>query len=48
MLFQMMCPDIMAKILNKMNPFFENIPLLKQISCGRIVILAEKINNLEN
>lgn len=39
----MMCPDIMAKILNKMNPFFENIPLLKQISCGRIVILAEKI-----
>ena len=38
----MMCPDIMAKILNKVNPFFENIPLLKQISCGRVVILAEK------
>lgn len=38
----MMCPDIVAKTLNLMNPFFENAPIIKNIACGRIMFIAER------
>lgn len=38
----MICPDFIAKTLNFMNPFFENIPIIKKIACGRIMLIAER------
>lgn len=41
-LVPMFCPDWMARMLRIVGPFVERLPLLRDISCGQILIVARK------
>ncbi|MEH6627070.1 MAG: class I SAM-dependent methyltransferase [Motiliproteus sp.] len=41
-LVPMFCPDWMAKVLRVVGPIVEAFPLVRNISCGQIVIVARK------
>lgn len=41
-LVPMFCPDWMARLMDIVGPFIERIPLLRDIACGQVVIVARK------
>jgi 2-polyprenyl-3-methyl-5-hydroxy-6-metoxy-1,4-benzoquinol methylase len=36
------CPDLMARMLHRVEPVIEHIPLLRDISCGQSIIVARR------
>nr|VFK07998.1 MAG: 2-polyprenyl-3-methyl-5-hydroxy-6-metoxy-1,4-benzoquinol methylase [Candidatus Kentron sp. LPFa]VFK25770.1 MAG: 2-polyprenyl-3-methyl-5-hydroxy-6-metoxy-1,4-benzoquinol methylase [Candidatus Kentron sp. LPFa] len=36
------CPDWMARVLRAVGPFIERVPLLRDIACGQVVIVARR------
>jgi SAM-dependent methyltransferase len=38
----MMCPDWMARLCEALGPILEPLPLIRQIGCGQVIILAQK------
>ena len=39
----MFCPNWLARLLYVINPIFQSIPLLNRLSCGKVFIVANKI-----
>ena len=38
----MMCPDWLARLCQALNPILEPLPLIRQIGCGQVIVLARK------